>query len=426
MTEYVIEGHRLLACWRNATHGVAAAVAEMPSRMATDAAGRDLTAMLTDLSRAAWDVYTRPAEPRPGAADGSEHREDAAILEAIRHPDRSRHDDDGERGRTTDGDAADQRHRVPLPPGHRHPDHVRPDDPCPDPPCPELLCPELLCRHDPRPAFRRLLRDHAAALGRLLCTVQVPKLTDAVVREVRTELAAVRRAEKGDLTGRAEQAVHLDRAAVAPRQVVAADQVLFTDPLGDPSRLSALDPAACAVAAAHWLQCAVTVVADECCLDVDEAVAEAALVHPVSPELPTFVLTRLEAGRRPADVVLELIQEALSIRDGRLPSPAALQHRLADRLATVERHAACHPHVALSLTGMRLTHLDPVRPARSLLHHLLEAVRACASLYVRNLSKGGRGADVTEDSGGADVESLLEDWIDATRAEVRTTRYRLY
>lgn len=70
---------------------------------------------------------------------------------------------------------------------------------------------------------------------------------------------------------------------------------------------------------------------------------------------------------------------------------------------------------------MRLTHLDPARPARNLLAGLLEGIRSCASLYVQNLTE----TDAAESTAG-EVESLTEDWVHATRTEVRKTRYRLY
>lgn len=370
MTEYAIEGHRLLACWRGVRSGAAAAVAELPSDPTPGRTGRDLTAMLTDLSRAVWAEYARPETvERPGPLDDETERPgDTAILEAIRSPGEPRLHDSG-RIRLADRDA----------------------------------------------------EDHAHWIGRFLRSFADTELTEAVLLEARVELDAVRRAGKGDLAGRAEQAVHLDRTAVAPLQVATADQLLSADPLSDPEEFAALDPAAAAVAAAHWLHCAATVVADECCLDVDDAVAEAGLVHPVSHEVPTLVLARLETGHRPADVVLDLIAEALLVREGRLPSLAALQHRVADRLDALERHAACDPRVTRPLTRMRLTHLDPARPARNLLAGLLEGIRSCASLYVQNLTE----TDAAESTAG-EVESLTEDWVHATRTEVRKTRYRLY
>ncbi|TDB76185.1 hypothetical protein [Micromonospora sp. KC723] len=77
-------------------------------------------------------------------------------------------------------------------------------------------------------------------------------LTDAVAAEVDVEVGAVRRAELGGLSGRAEQAASLDRLDASPVQVSAADELLRASPRGGELLSAAADPAASCVAAAHW------------------------------------------------------------------------------------------------------------------------------------------------------------------------------
>jgi uncharacterized protein YciW len=75
-------------------------------------------------------------------------------------------------------------------------------------------------------------------------------------------LAFVEQAERGDLSGRARQAVALSRADVSPIQVAAAHDLFQEHPLGSPKLFEVVDPAAAAVAAAHWLQAAADVAAE--------------------------------------------------------------------------------------------------------------------------------------------------------------------
>jgi hypothetical protein len=66
-----------------------------------------------------------------------------------------------------------------------------------------------------------------------------------------TEIAAIERAELGDLSGRAAQAVLLTRQDASPVQVAAADTLAGSLLGGD--QLLTLDPTAACGAAAHWL-----------------------------------------------------------------------------------------------------------------------------------------------------------------------------
>src|SRR2546421_6218533 len=69
-------------------------------------------------------------------------------------------------------------------------------------------------------------------LGRNLHEVGDKKFTAQVATDAEAEIAAIGKAELGDLSGRARQAVVLTRQDASPVQVAAADGLLHQDPLG--------------------------------------------------------------------------------------------------------------------------------------------------------------------------------------------------
>jgi hypothetical protein len=120
-------------------------------------------------------------------------------------------------------------------------------------------------------------------------------LTAAVLTDVETELAAVRDAELGGLSGRAVQAVLHTREDVSPVQVAAADQILADDPLGGEALFLRLDPTAASVAAAHWLQAAADVVATRSGIQATQVVAESDNIEALPHATPTAMLELMES-----------------------------------------------------------------------------------------------------------------------------------
>ncbi|TMM27995.1 MAG: hypothetical protein E6F99_30600, partial [Actinobacteria bacterium] len=135
--------------------------------------------------------------------------------------------------------------------------------------------------------------------------------------DVQLEIDAVMRAELGDLSGRAVQAVALDRLDVSPVQVAAADELLRADPLGGQLLSAAVDPAAACVAAAHWLAAAAVVAADASGNTPGGVFAEADDIQPVSVDVPTLVVEQIvDAAVPPREVVLGLLRTAVAAGDG--------------------------------------------------------------------------------------------------------------
>ncbi|RAJ38389.1 hypothetical protein K353_04326 [Kitasatospora sp. SolWspMP-SS2h] len=205
-------------------------------------------------------------------------------------------------------------------------------------------------------------------------------LAEAVRAEAALELAAVESAELGDLTGRAQQAVLLSREDASPVQVAAADHLLQQDPFGPTALFSAVDPTAAAVAAAHWLAAAAEVAADASGEDPTQVVLEADDIEALPHETPTLVLGLIQDGATPYEAVAALVRHAMHITDGLLLDPVALRDQLEDFEETVAEHTG-EDHPDLDDVAVRLTPLDPKRPARDLLEDLLAGIHGCWLLH---------------------------------------------
>lgn len=225
--------------------------------------------------------------------------------------------------------------------------------------------------------------ERAHRTGRMLHRVGSARLTGAVVADVEAEMAAVERAELGDLTGRAKQATALDRVDASPVQVDAADALFDVEPLGHPQLFTTVDPAAACVAAAHWLAAAATVAGDLADIDPGQVFAVADNITACSIEVPQWVVSAIDADdQRPGDVVGGLLREAAEVRDGKIPDLAHLLAQIADAGDRVEGLPdAAREEAYQALLPDRITLLNPRRPARDLLEHLLDGLRSCATLF---------------------------------------------
>ncbi|MCX4688601.1 hypothetical protein OG401_30620 [Kitasatospora purpeofusca] len=253
-------------------------------------------------------------------------------------------------------------------------------------------------------SYSRLL-ESANRVGRALHHLDTPDLTAAVLAEATVELAAVENAELGDLSGRAQQAVLLSREDASPVQVAAADRLLQDDPFGPAELFSAVDPTAAAVAAAHWLAAAAEVTAEASGYEATQVVLEADNIESLPHETPTLVLGLLGDGATPHDAVTGLVRHAMHVTDGLLPDPAALREQLDDLEETVAEYTG-EDDPDLDDIALRLTPLDPKRPARDLLEDLLTGIHACWLLHSEY-----DDLDTDEDLGDA------EDWDDEQAEE---------
>jgi hypothetical protein len=283
-----------------------------------------------------------------------------------------------------------------------------------------------------------LVEESAHRVGRALHEIGSAALTTQVTAEVRAELRAVEQAELGDLSGRGKQAVVLSRADASPAQVAAADRLLHKNPLGSDALMSDIDPAAAAVAAAHWLDAAATVAAEESGLEPEHVVLEADNIEALPHETPTLVLESLASGMSPHAVVTGLIRGAMDVAEGNLPDIDLLDE-LSARLQRLT------PHLDLADPGqreqlmesLRLTPLDPSRPALGLLEDLLSGINGCWLIYQeyteppessdKQVDAGEEGDDEEPDDAcyEAQYEELMAAFIEAVRAEAAKRHERL-
>jgi len=299
----------VVVVWPATVGSLAHVIVDLDATVADEDAGA-LCGALSRLSQALWDTYVRPAS----AADDDDERERRAherqqldiVVAALREPN------------LADGSGA------------------------------------LIVSYS-------TVEESAHRLGRVLARVGDAALVEAVAADVQLEIDAVMRAELGDLSGRAVQAVALDRLDVSPVQVAAADELLRADPLGGQLLSAAVDPAAACVATAHWLAAAAVVAADASGNTPSGVFAEADDIQPVSVDVPTLVVEQIvDAAVPPREVVLGLLRTAVAagdgeVADGRDEAPAAARVRAAI--------------------------VNPRRPARDLLEHLLDGIASCRLLY---------------------------------------------
>ncbi|MGW2253648.1 hypothetical protein ACWCXH_26165 [Kitasatospora sp. NPDC001660] len=216
--------------------------------------------------------------------------------------------------------------------------------------------------------------ESAHRVGRALHALNNPDLTQAVRTETATELAAVESAELGDLTDRAQQAVLLSREDASPVQVAAADRLFEEDPFGSPALFTDVDPTAAAVAAAHWLHAAAEVASAASGATLTTVVQAADDIEALAHETPTIVLELLDEGASPHEAVTSLVRDALQVADGILPEPDTFREQLDQ---TQEMLTEYGDDAELELSGLRLTPLDPQRPALDLLEDLVAGIHGC-------------------------------------------------
>ena len=260
--------------------------------------------------------------------------------------------------------------------------------------------------------------DSAHQLGRVLHEIGDHNLTATMRLDIEEEIAAIERAECGDLEGRAQQAVLLSRPEASPAQVSAADAILREDVLGGAELFTALDPAASAVAAAHWLNAAALVTGERSGIDPRNVVKTADVIQALSYRTPTLVLEQLTDGRNPYSVVVSLIRDAAAVAKGVAPDIDVLVTEIAEfSEAQGEADEDGEDDLGDEQAGLlRLTPLDPARAALDLLEDLLAGIFGCFLVFKEYAGTDGLETDGDED---ADEEAYRAR-NDRIRAEFRT------
>jgi hypothetical protein len=335
MTRYALDSERgvITGAWATGAGDIGFTAATVPAICDTRLA-LQATNELDTMSRSLWRIYTHPAGPLGGSM--------------------------GLEGESRQRERERWSFRQVLP---------AIDDPC-SPAEIELI------------TFYGQLEASAHRLGRILRQIGDADFACMVRAEVAQEIDAVERAELGDLSGRARQAVVLTRADASPPQVSAADRLLNGDLLESAALFTDVDSTAAAVAAAHWLHAAATVAAAAFGCELLQVVWDGDAIETNPTATPTVVLEAIQAGASARRIVIELIGDAVAVAEGRLPDLARLLAGLTQVSETAEAIDPGNAElVAALLSQTRSTPLDPARPARDLLENLLAGIRACARLY---------------------------------------------
>lgn len=190
----------------------------------------------------------------------------------------------------------------------------------------------------------------------------------AVIADVEEEVTAAANAARGDLTGRAQQAVMLTRVTPSPAQIAVADRLLHDVPMGSPRLYTEVEPSAAAVAAIHWFLAAVAVMERLAGSSAEDALDQAERVEYFDPAVARTIL-RMTTGGRPDRTSLGIAQELLQM--------AVLASR--GMFLAVSEPVPDRPC---------FTALDPVRPARCLLDGLVGGIQALAALHATFLECG--------------------------------------
>ena len=380
MSAYAFDPDRreVVATWSSSVGALARVVVAVGAEVSDDAAIL-LCAQLSRLSEALWDTYVRPAT----AAEDDDERERR----------------DHERDQLEGAVAIVRTPNLPDASGL------------------------LLVSYSP-------VEESAHRLGGILRHLADPKLTDTVAEEIGTEVDAVIRAELGDLSGRAVQASALDRVDASPIQVGAADGLLRADPLGEGLLSAPIDPAAACVAAAHWLGAAAVVAAEAAGTTPAGVFAEADDIQAVSVLVPTFVVESIEdGGRAPRQVVLELLRVAVAAADGVIADlPGVLAER-ARWKELVKRLPSDQLDATRAAEPARTTLLDPRRPARDLLEHLLDGIASCRLLYAEYADDLDDETDDLDLDGDIEADgrraNLAAEFAEIVRGQAAATHARL-
>jgi hypothetical protein len=249
------------------------------------------------------------------------------------------------------------------------------------------------------------VEERAHRVGRALHAINDARLTETVCGDVTAEIQAVEAAERGDLNGRAVQAVVLSRADASPIQIAAADDLLAQNPLGGEALCLGFDPTAASVAAAHWLKAAADVVAEVSGIPATRVLFAADDIEALPVETPNEVLDLFGFSDKAYRIVVEMVSDAMLVAEGIASDFGAL----------VVKYDAANDEDSGpddESTPVRLTPLDPQRPALDLLEDLIIGIRGCRLVYEEYV-------DADEDA------SIDAQFCEAVREEARKNYTRI-
>jgi hypothetical protein len=167
------------------------------------------------------------------------------------------------------------------------------------------------------------------------------------------------------------------------------------------------------------------VVAEISGIAATNVVMEADNIEALPHATPTAVLELMDLGMSPTAAVTGLIRDAMIVADGEVPDLDELRDKIEKAEANAERYGRDDPEAAAEFRKIRLTTLDPRRPARDMLEDLLSGIRGCWLLYQEYAETPGDLADDDAMSHDELDDAIDEAFCDAVRSRAASDRYRL-
>jgi hypothetical protein len=134
---------------------------------------------------------------------------------------------------------------------------------------------------------------------------------------------------------------------------------------------------------------------------------------------PTAVLELMEIGLSPTDAVTGMIRDAMAVAEGDAPDIDDLREKIDAAEQLAKRFGQLDPEAVAELRTIRLTTVDPLRPARDMLEDLLAGIHGCLLVYREYADLND---DLSDDEVGDEVETVFRDEV---RARASADRHRL-
>lgn len=218
------------------------------------------------------------------------------------------------------------------------------------------------------------LDECAHAVGRVLAEIDDRGCREAVVREVEAECAALRSAIRGDLGGRAQQAVTRVRPVWSDDELATAQALLHATPLGSEKLFTDVGPMVACVAALEWFGATVLLTARR-----GGYASSPELVHHAQLVADKDLRVALALFERPMIDAVELVRELL--REALLAGTGLF-------VLDPEQMIDVEPPDGNLDDGYRAvsTVLDPVEPGRALLEGIITGIQACFEVYLEDVA----------------------------------------
>lgn len=140
---------------------------------------------------------------------------------------------------------------------------------------------------------------------------------------------------------------------------------------------------------------------------------------------PTDVLELLDdENQTPTAVITSMIREAMAVADGTVPDLDGLREKLDDAEELADEHGS-DPASRAALRTVRLTPLDPQRPARDMLEDLVTGIRGCWLLYREYADRSDLDEDADDQAYDEMDDEIDTAFCDDVRAEAAAQRHRL-